>query len=190
MKQGFRGSGGKGGNPKFDKSNNKASSSNDSLAATKGVKDEGMGSCPNLLKVSGNTSLTLLADKMRDFESLMLKGNLVLVGDDGKSINPYNEASHIASSSVVRNKIIMKNVVGGQKDNMERTENVTNVTNIAKHIDIGPRANDNLYESWKETLDDDYDPYDDDVYNANGLSEDQKAFYDALDIKLRGHMRK
>ncbi|GJY08202.1 hypothetical protein Tco_0375256 [Tanacetum coccineum] len=43
---------------------------------------------------------------------------------------------------------------------------------------------------WKETIDDDdddeYDPYDDDVYNTHGLSEEQKAICDALDINIHG----
>ncbi|GJT69269.1 retrotransposon protein, putative, ty1-copia subclass, partial [Tanacetum coccineum] len=34
------------------------------------------------------------------------------------------------------------------------------------------------------------DPYDDDVHNANGLTEDQESFCNAWDIKLRGRMKK
>ncbi|GKC11989.1 hypothetical protein Tco_1008771 [Tanacetum coccineum] len=157
-----------GGGTKFDKSNNKASSSNDSLVATKGVEDEGMESFSNLSEASGNTSLTLLADKIRDIESLMLEVKLIRREKDAK-----------------------------------RVENVTTMTNIATPIDVGPQANDKQTHTlptkskdgkhtptWKETLDDDYDPYDDDVYNANCLSEDQEALCNALDIKFCGCMKK
>ncbi|GKE64870.1 hypothetical protein Tco_1519031, partial [Tanacetum coccineum] len=51
-------------------------------------------------------------------------------------------------------------------------------------------GNKSLYKHWKETLDDDYDPYDDDEYNAYGLPEEQEAFCDALDINIRGHRKK
>ncbi|GJW87088.1 hypothetical protein Tco_0162428 [Tanacetum coccineum] len=52
--------------------------------------------------------------------------------------------------------------------------------------------NKNLYEQLKETMvDDEYDPYDDDYeYNTHDLSEQQVAFCDAFDIKLRGQRKK
>ncbi|GKD66611.1 hypothetical protein Tco_1308719, partial [Tanacetum coccineum] len=281
-----------GGGTKFDKSNNKASSSNDSLVATKGVEDEGMESFSNLSEASGNTSLTLLADKIRDIESLMLEVKLMneniiedVVGGTSNTTDTRmqvdfrqntndNSLSSFAAvlddvnktqvnfyvlttpasskcevliprSSVndtpprcdscnshtniqcLKNVIVSKPNVALNNDQRDgftdvrrkgtnnrrrekdakRVENVTTMTNIATPIDVGPQANDKqthtlptkskdgkhtptLYESWKETLDDDYDPYDDDVYNANCLSEDQEALCNALDIKFCGCMKK
>ncbi|GJU00738.1 hypothetical protein Tco_1111076 [Tanacetum coccineum] len=46
----------------------------------------------------------------------------------------------------------------------------------------GAVGNKSLYERWKDILDD--DPYDDE-YNAYDLTEEQMAFCDAWDIKLR-----
>nr|GEZ78854.1 hypothetical protein [Tanacetum cinerariifolium] len=48
-------------------------------------------------------------------------------------------------------------------------------------------GNKSLYGHWKETLDDDYNPYDNNEYNAYGLSEEQEAFCDALDMNIGGH---
>ncbi|GKD70368.1 hypothetical protein Tco_1324458 [Tanacetum coccineum] len=53
--------------------------------------------------------------------------------------------------------------------------------------DIG---NKSLYEELKETkIGDECDQYDDDEYTTHDLNEQQEAFCDAFDIKLRGRRK-
>ncbi|GJX64586.1 hypothetical protein Tco_0298929 [Tanacetum coccineum] len=48
-----------------------------------------------------------------------------------------------------------------------------------------------LLEQWRETKrDDDYDPYDDDLYESHDMSEDLQAICDDFDIKVHGRKKK
>ncbi|GJV85064.1 hypothetical protein Tco_1524962 [Tanacetum coccineum] len=66
---------------------------------------------------------------------------------------------------------------------VEDIDDETREFKAAKHSKSrGAVGNKSLYGRWKDTLDD--DPYDDE-YNAYDLTEEQMAFCDAWDIKLR-----
>ncbi|GJU50855.1 hypothetical protein Tco_1220410 [Tanacetum coccineum] len=48
-----------------------------------------------------------------------------------------------------------------------------------------------LLEQWRKTkLDDDYDPYDDDLYDTHDMFENFQAICDDWDIKVRGRKKK
>nr|GEW93049.1 hypothetical protein [Tanacetum cinerariifolium] len=56
--------------------------------------------------------------------------------------------------------------------------------------DSGYRTN-SLWEEWKETKrDDNYDPYDDDLYNSHDMSDNLHAICDEFDITVRGRKKK
>lgn len=76
----------------------------------------------------------------------MLKGKLVLVGDDGKEkpLKPSNEALNIVCTDVEREEIIMSEDVGG-------TSNVANKI-IMQVDDSGEKANDNSLSSFTDVL--------------------------------------
>ena len=60
-------------------------------------------SFPSVIEAYGSTSPTSLVDKIHDFESQMLEGKHVLVGDDGKPLKPSHEASNIADVGCTSN---------------------------------------------------------------------------------------
>ncbi|GJY45976.1 hypothetical protein Tco_0435039 [Tanacetum coccineum] len=48
-----------------------------------------------------------------------------------------------------------------------------------------------LLEQWRETyVNDDYDPYDDDMYEGQNIPDNIQSICDNLDIKVRGRMKK
>lgn len=96
-------------------------------------------------KAIGNTYHTFLVDMIRDIESLMLEGKLVLVGDDEQPLKPSNEVSRITSSGVVSNEHIMEDVVGG----------TLNATNTRMYVDVGQETNGKSLSSFPAILNDD-----------------------------------
>nr|GEY61086.1 hypothetical protein [Tanacetum cinerariifolium] len=89
------------GGAKFDKSNNKASSSHDSLATTKGIEDEGMRSFPNLSEASGTSNATdtrMQVDSRQNTNGNSLSSFVVVLDDVNKTQINFHVLTTPASS--------------------------------------------------------------------------------------------
>nr|GEV48798.1 hypothetical protein [Tanacetum cinerariifolium] len=63
-------------------------------------------------------------------------------------------------------------------------------TGLKRDVDSGYDTN-SLLEQWMTTKwDDDYDPFDDDLYESHHMSENLQAISDDLDITTRGRKKK
>ncbi|GJU98709.1 hypothetical protein Tco_1327980 [Tanacetum coccineum] len=72
----------------------------------------------------------------------------------------------------------------------DETANLMVSTSFDGESDRGYGTNSQL-EKWRETKwDDDYDPYDDDLYESHDMSDHLQAISDDLDITVRGRKKK
>ncbi|GJV26294.1 hypothetical protein Tco_1378989 [Tanacetum coccineum] len=112
---------------------------------------------------SSNTPIIVKIDKI---ERKILDGKLTFVDDDG---NPLVPTGNVDSDSEVE-------VVFDETTNLEAS------TSFKCGSDRGYGTN-SLLEQWRETKrDDDYDPYDDDLYESHYMSDHLQAICDDLDI--------
>ncbi|GJU32559.1 hypothetical protein Tco_1176148 [Tanacetum coccineum] len=144
----------------------------DDLGTNEGnSKSTGNGS---LNVVHGSSSNTPIIDKIDKLERKILDGKLIFVDDDG---NPLVPTSNVGSDSEVE-------VV------FDETANLMASMCFKGGSDKGYDTN-SLLEQWRETKqDDDYDPYDDDLYESHDMSDHLQAICDDLDITVRGRKKK
>nr|GEW80602.1 hypothetical protein [Tanacetum cinerariifolium] len=129
-------------------------------ASTSSVQEEGKNSTP-------------LVEKINMFEKQLLEGECVLVDNDGKLLKKVNYL--------------------GDQDGEDEIEYVDN--EMASYLASKPSgigcSTKSLLEQWMETyVNDDYDPYDDDMYGGQDIHDDIQSIWDNLDIKVRGRMKK
>ncbi|GJV50605.1 hypothetical protein Tco_1446346, partial [Tanacetum coccineum] len=90
-------------------------------------------------------SSTPIVEKINVLEEKILKGKLVLVDDDGKPLEKVDYPVNLDSD-----------------DEVEHVENETTNFLASNEVGYGPKG---LWEQRRETaVDDEYDPYDDDMY--------------------------
>nr|GEW11018.1 hypothetical protein [Tanacetum cinerariifolium] len=118
-----------------------------------------------------------------------------LVDDDDVGTNGRNSKSagkgslNVVHGSSSNTSIIEKVVTKGNEDSksevevvFDETANLMALTSLKCESDSGYGTN-SLLKQWRETKrDDDYDPYDDYLYEIHDMSEDLQAICDNLDI--------
>ncbi|GKA28555.1 hypothetical protein Tco_0714800 [Tanacetum coccineum] len=103
----------------------------------------------------GSSSNTPIIDKIDKLERQILDGKLMFVGDD---MNPLVPTGNVDSDSEVE-------VV------FDETVNLMTLMSFTGGSNKGYGTN-SLFEQWSETKqDDDYDPYDDDLYEGHDMSD-------------------
>ncbi|GJZ40424.1 hypothetical protein Tco_0586987 [Tanacetum coccineum] len=118
-------------------------------------------------------NFTPLVEKINMFEIQMLDRECVLVDDDNE---PQKKVNH-----------------SGDQDSKDETEFVNNemtsyLASKPSRVRCGTKS---LLEQWRETyVNDDYDPYDDDMYEGHDIHDNIQSMCDNLDIKVRGRMKK
>ncbi|GJU28714.1 hypothetical protein Tco_1167335 [Tanacetum coccineum] len=120
-------------------------------------------------------SNTPIVEKIDKIKRQIRDSKLRFVDDDG---NPIVSTSIVDSDSEVE-------VV------FDETANLRLSTSGKDGNDKG-YGTQNLLEQWRESYPDtdDYDPYDDDVYENHDMSDQLLAIYDDLDITVRGRRKK
>ncbi|GJS38888.1 hypothetical protein Tco_0563931 [Tanacetum coccineum] len=146
----------------------------DDLGTNEGdSKSAGKGS---LHVAHGSSSNTPIIDKIDKLERQILNGKLMFVDDDGNPLVPTGNVDCDSESEV---EVVF-----------DKTENLMVSTSFKGGSDRGYDTN-SLLEQWRETKrDDDYDPYDEDLYESNDMSDQLQAICDDLDITVRGRKKK
>ncbi|GKB28439.1 hypothetical protein Tco_0867840, partial [Tanacetum coccineum] len=139
----------------------------DDLGTNGGIsKSAGKGS---LNMVHGSSSNTPIIDKINKLERQMLDSKLCLWMMTG--------------TRLFLQVIWIVEVV------FDETANLMASTSFKGESHIGYVTNSSL-EQWRETRDDDYDTYDDDLYESHDMSDHLQAICDDLDITVRGRKKK
>ncbi|GJS06430.1 hypothetical protein Tco_0363226 [Tanacetum coccineum] len=144
----------------------------DDLGTNRGIsKSVGMRS----LNVAHGSSInTPIIDKIDKIERQMLDGKLMFVDDDR---NPLVPTGNVDSESEVE-------VV------FDETANLMASTSFKGESGSGYGTN-SLLEQWRKIKrDDDYDAYDDDLYESHDMSNHLQAICDDLDITVHGRKKK
>ncbi|GKC96779.1 hypothetical protein Tco_1162221 [Tanacetum coccineum] len=120
-------------------------------------------------------SNTPIGEKINKIERQICEGKLRLLDNDG---NPLVPTGIVESESEVE-------VVS------DETANLKISTSGKDGSDKGYGTN-SLLEQWRDSYpdNDDYDPYDDDMYENHDLSEHMQSICDDLDITVRGKKKK
>ncbi|GKF72099.1 hypothetical protein Tco_0208213, partial [Tanacetum coccineum] len=109
-----------------------------------------------------------------NLERQIIEGKLLFMDDDGK---PLVATTYVDSECEVE-------VV------FDETTNLMASASSKGGNDRG-YGNNSLLEQWRETYrDDDYDPYDEDLYESHDMSDHLQAICDNLDITVRGRKKK
>ncbi|GJY06895.1 hypothetical protein Tco_0373949 [Tanacetum coccineum] len=112
-------------------------------------------------------SSTPLVEKINMFEKQLLEGKCVLVDDDGKPLKKEDS-----------------------EDKIEYVDNEMASYLASKSSRVG-HGTKSLLEQWRETnVNDDYDPYDDDMYEGQDIPENIQSICANLDMKVRARMKK
>ncbi|GJR69229.1 hypothetical protein Tco_0015294 [Tanacetum coccineum] len=99
------------------------------------------------------------------------KGKLVLVDDDGK---PLENVDYPVKSD--------------SDDEVEPVENETASFLASKGVGYGLKS---LWEQWRDsTVNDEYDPYDDNMYECQEIPENIQTICDNFNTKVRGRKKK
>ncbi|GJX65322.1 hypothetical protein Tco_0299665 [Tanacetum coccineum] len=140
---------------------NKNSPSNKgSKATTSGTQEEGQ-------------SFTPIVNKISVLKKQILDGKLMFVNDDRKPLEKVDYMDNL-----------------GSNDEVEPVKNEMTCFLASKPMGVGygPKS---LLEQWIENnVDDDHDPYDDDMYEGRKILENIQTICDNLDIKVRGWKKK
>ncbi|GKF13232.1 hypothetical protein Tco_0054694, partial [Tanacetum coccineum] len=114
-------------------------------------------------------------EKIDKIERQIGEGKLRLLDNDG---NPLVSTGIVESDSKV--KVVF-----------DETANLRISTSGKDESDKGYGTN-SLLEQWEDSYldNDDYDPYDDDMYENHDLSEHLQSICDDLDITVRGKKKK
>ncbi|GJS65860.1 zinc knuckle CX2CX4HX4C containing protein [Tanacetum coccineum] len=145
--------------------------------------DDDLGSNGGNSKLAGNGSLnvahgssinTPIIDKIDKLERQMLDGKLMFMDDDGNPLVPTGNVNSESEVEVV----------------FDETANLMALKSFKRGSDKGYGTN-SLLEEWRETKqDDDYDPYDNDLYESHDMSSHLHAICDDFHIMVRGWKKK
>nr|GEV24306.1 hypothetical protein [Tanacetum cinerariifolium] len=115
-------------------------------------------------------SSTPISEKIDKIKRQICEGKLRLLDNDGKSLVPTGIVESDSELKVV----------------FDETANLRILTS-GKGYDTN-----SLLEQWRDSYpdNDDYDPYDDDMYENHDLCEHLQSICDDLDITVRGRMLK
>ncbi|GJX56435.1 putative ribonuclease H-like domain-containing protein [Tanacetum coccineum] len=138
------------------------------------VNNEATSSGSSFMNVdNSNTSTTPIIDKIGKFEELLTSGQAILLDEAG---NPMKKVEF-----------------SGDYDSEDEVASVDNdmARSLAlKRVGFGTQS---LLEQWRDSYgngDYDEDPYDDDMYEGQDLSQEILAICDNLDIRVRGCKKK
>ncbi|GJR32996.1 reverse transcriptase domain-containing protein [Tanacetum coccineum] len=131
-----------------------------SMATTSGTQEE-------------EQSTTPIVDKINILEKQILEGKLVLVDDDGKPLEKVDYPGDLGNDDVVK-----------------PVDNVMATFLASKSIGFGYGLK-SLLEQWREdNVVDDYDPYDDDMYEGQEILGKIQTICNNLDITVCGRKKK
>ncbi|GKA01971.1 ribonuclease H-like domain-containing protein [Tanacetum coccineum] len=116
---------------------------------------------------------TPLVERIHIFEKQILEGNLVLVDDDGKPVENIDYPGNI-----------------GSEDEVEQEENETTNYLASKPKRVGYGLKILLYQWREKVVDDEYDPFDNDMYEGQEIPDNIQSICDNLDIYVRGRKKK
>ncbi|GKB67241.1 hypothetical protein Tco_0928653 [Tanacetum coccineum] len=106
------------------------------------------------------------------FEKQLLEGNCLLVDDDGK---PQKNIDYSGDQD--------------SEDEIEYVDNEMESYSASKPSGVG-YGTKSLLEQWRKTyVNDDYDQYDEDMYEGQDISNNIQSICDNLDTKVRGRMK-
>ncbi|GJW69907.1 proteasome subunit alpha type-5 [Tanacetum coccineum] len=149
-----------------------SSSDNDMELGTNGgttnlVNNEANSSGSSFINVENiSASTTPIIDKIREFEDLLISGQAILVDEAG---NPLKKVE-----------------CPGDYDSEDEVESVDNdmaLSMASERVGFGTQS---LLKQWRDSYgngDYDEDPYDDDMYEGQDLSQEIQAICDNLDIR-------
>nr|GEV05649.1 hypothetical protein [Tanacetum cinerariifolium] len=125
----------------------------------------------------GSSINTPIVEKIDKLEKQIIDVELIFVDDDGK---PLDKVGHMVNAD----------------SNSEVEEVPKEILDFMASISLQSGSDSgystkSLLELWRETKpDDDYDPYDDDLYDGYNMSINLQAICDDLDIKVHGGKKK
>ncbi|GJX35089.1 cytokinin dehydrogenase 3-like protein [Tanacetum coccineum] len=121
------------------------------------------------------SSNTPIGEKINKIERQICEGKLRLLDNDGNPLVPTGVVESDSEVEVV----------------FDETANLRISTSGKDGSDKGYGTN-SLLEQWRDSYpdNDDYDPYDDDMYENHDLSEHLQSICDDLDITVRGRKKK
>ncbi|GKC84700.1 retrotransposon protein, putative, ty1-copia subclass [Tanacetum coccineum] len=138
------------------------------------VNNEATSSGSSFMNIdNSSTRTTPIIDKIRKFEELLTSGKATLVDEAG---NPLKKVEF--------------------PDDYDSEDEVASVDNdmarsmASERVGFGTQS---LLEQWRDSYgngDYDEDPYDDDMYEGQDLSQELQAICDNLDIRVRGRKKK
>ncbi|GKA49561.1 hypothetical protein Tco_0742634 [Tanacetum coccineum] len=134
---------------------------------------------------SSSISITHIAERIDKFERKLIKGKLLLVDDEGKPL------PKVVSTVNADNESKVEVVFDEHTTFMASTSlKCGSDSGYGTNSDSGYGTN-SLWEQLKEIKrDDDYDPYDDDLYDSHDMSDNLQAICDELDITVCGRKNK
>ncbi|GKE70977.1 hypothetical protein Tco_1529049 [Tanacetum coccineum] len=122
-------------------------------------------------------STTPIAERIDKFERQLIEGKLFLVDDDGKPLPKVVYMVNVDSDSEV-------------EEVFDEHTTFMASTGLKCGSDSGYGTN-SLWEQWKKTKkDNDYEPYDDDMYDSHDMSDNLHAICDEFDITVRDRKKK
>ncbi|GJY99958.1 hypothetical protein Tco_0517388 [Tanacetum coccineum] len=129
-------------------------------ATTSGTQEKGQSSTP-------------LVEKINVFEKQISEDKLVFVDDDGKPIEKVDFSGKTGSENDVEPVV---------------NETTSYLASKSMGVGYGPKS---LLDQWRDTvLDDQYDLYDEDMYEGQEISKNIQTICDNFDIKVRGQKKK
>ncbi|GKE77452.1 hypothetical protein Tco_1543572, partial [Tanacetum coccineum] len=121
------------------------------------------------------TSNTPIGAKIEKIERQIGEGKLRLLDNEGNPLVPMGIVESDSEVEVVFDKIANLRIPTSGKDGSDKGYGINS-----------------LLEQWRDSYpdNDDYDSYDDDMYENHDLSEHLQSIYDDLDITVRGRKKK
>ncbi|GJW57067.1 cytokinin dehydrogenase 3-like protein [Tanacetum coccineum] len=122
-----------------------------------------------------SSSNTPIGEKIDKIERQICEGELMLVDDDRNPLVPMDIAGSDSEVEVVFDKTANLRLSTSGKDGSDKCY-----------------GNNRLLEQWRDSYpdNDDYDPYDDDMYENHDMSEHLRSICDNLDIKVCDRKKK
>ncbi|GKE44020.1 hypothetical protein Tco_1471304 [Tanacetum coccineum] len=163
----------------------------------------GAGEKKTVKKPSQTSRGVLVGPKMsfkpqKEYRPVTKKPTASSIGNKKKCVKPTIECASNTSIGAKIDKIERQIGEGKLKllDNdgnplVPETANLRIPTSVKDESDKGYATN-SLLEQWRDSYpdNDDYDPYDDDMYENHDLSEHLQSICDDLDITVRGRKKK
>ncbi|GKD20041.1 hypothetical protein Tco_1221744 [Tanacetum coccineum] len=126
---------------------------------------------------SSSISTTPIVERLDKLERQIIDGKLTLVDDDRNPLPKVVSMENANSDSEV-------------EDVVNKHAGFMASTGLKRDNDSGYNTN-SLLEQWRKTKrDDNYDPYDDDLYESHDKSDNLQAICDKQDITVRGRKKK